>query len=129
MARKAVSCKVQARLDNGIAVVTNHAFPSDPINGATTATDQAALDTAVTANEAAVAVLEADAASPTQAHVNSMRTTWNAVKTARTTLEADIGTVPGQTDVVISYNATTVVSKATLRQAIEAMLAMLPNTL
>lgn len=29
--------------------------------------------------EAAVAVLEADGASPTQAHVNSLRTVWNAL--------------------------------------------------
>jgi hypothetical protein len=115
MARKAVACVVQLRLTNGQAVVTTVNQPPDPVNGATTATDQAAV-------EAAVAVLEGDGASPTQAHVNSLRTVWDA-------LVLDISAVPASADVVISYNASTVVSRDTLRQALDAMLNMLPSTL
>lgn len=115
MARNAVSCKVQARLANGTAVITGHARPVDPVNGATTAADQAAV-------AAAVATLVADAASPTQAHVTTLNSAWG-------TLAADIAPVPAAADVVISYNATTVVSRDTLRQAVDQLLASLPLTL
>ena len=115
MARKATACTVQARLDNGVAVITNHSRPPDPLNAATTAASQADV-------EAAVAVLEADGASPTQTHVNELRVVWDLLVT-------DIAPLPGQSDVVISYNATTVVSRDTLRQAVDQLLASLPATL
>lgn len=80
----------------------------DPVNGATTAVDQAAV-------EAAVAVLEADAASPTQAHVNSLRTVWDA-------LVLDISGVPPSSDVVLSYNVVTVGKQSVLRRAVARLL-------
>lgn len=115
MARKAVACVVQARLANGQAVITTVSSPPDPLNAAGTATHQAAV-------EDAVAALEADDASPTQQHVTDLRGVWD-------TLVTDIAAVPGQTDVVISYNASTVVTRDTLRQAIETIMARLPLTL
>lgn len=115
MARAAVACKVQARLGNGTAVLTAHARPVDPVNGATIATTQAAV-------AAALAVLVADGASPTEGHV----TTLDAAYTA---LVADIAPLPANADVVISYNATTVVDLNALRQAVDELLRTLPFTL
>lgn len=129
MARKATACTVQARLDNGVAVVVNASQPVDPINGATTATTVAAVTAAAAATEISLAVLEADAASPTQAHVNAFRVLYDVLAAAITANAANIATVPAQRSVVISYDATVVVSKSTLRQAIEHLLNQLPATL
>jgi hypothetical protein len=53
-----------------------------------------------TATEAAVAVLEADGASPTQAHVTSLRAAWNPMSAASTanhvTLQFDDSVVTNQ---------------------------------
>jgi uncharacterized protein involved in propanediol utilization len=83
---------------------------ADAVNGSAFVTDQ-------TAFEAALAVLVADAASPTQAHV----TTAND---AYTTFKADFaaGGGPATADVVLSFNATAVVTRTMLRRAIERLL-------
>lgn len=78
---------------------------ADVVNGATVATTQAAL-------VAAMAVLVADAASPTQAHV----TTANSALTAYL---ADVAQGrPANTDVVISVDVANVVTNSALRKAI-----------
>lgn len=116
MARKSVAVTVQQVLANGVAVVTKVSRPADIMNGATTATDQATL-------VAAIATAVADGASPTEAHVTD-------IDTAYTALAADIAGVPSiSSDVVLSYNTTSVTTKSTLRQAVEALLASLPETL
>ncbi len=104
MARVAASCNVSGRTVTGVALLGTSGGCPDPVNGATTVADQAAV-------EAAVAVLEADAATPTQAHVNSLRTVWDA-------LVLDIAKVPATADVVVSVNATNVVTQSALRAAL-----------
>ena len=81
---------------------------AQPINGATTVADQAAV-------EAAVAVLEADGASPTQGHVNSLRTVWNA-------LVLDIAARPAYRDVVLVYDTTAVGNRSVLKRATAQLL-------
>ncbi|MGE3279681.1 MAG: hypothetical protein AB7H90_03515 [Alphaproteobacteria bacterium] len=115
MARKATACSIQARLANGVAVETNHSRPVDPVNASTVATTQAAV-------EDAVGVLEADAESPTEAHVDDLRTAWDL-------LVADIAAVPAYRDVVISYEATAVVNRDILRQVVNRLIDQLPYTL
>ncbi len=104
MARVAASCTVSGRSDTGVARLGNSGGCSDPVNGATTVADQAAV-------EAAVALLETDAATPTQAHVNALRTVWDA-------LVLDIAKVPSVADVVVSVNASNVVTRSALRAAL-----------
>ena len=80
----------------------------DPVNAST----EVASETAV---EAAVAVLEADAAAPTQAHVNDLRTVWDA-------LVADLATPPNRTAVVLSIDTAAVTTISDLRKAVAAIL-------
>lgn len=75
------------------------------LNGATVVTTRAAL-------VAAMAVLVADAASPTQAHV----TTADAALTAYLA-DAAPG-VPANTDVVVSVDVANVVTRSALRAAL-----------
>jgi hypothetical protein len=81
---------------------------TDPLSGATYATDK-------TAFEAALAALVADGATPTQAHV----TTAN---NAYTTFKADLAAPPTNRDVVLSFETTAVVTKTYLRRAVEELL-------
>lgn len=115
MARKAIACTVQTRLANGEVSLGRVSNPVDPINGA----NVTARKTTVASD---VATLVADGATPTQAHVNTLNTNWGL-------LAPDISTYPDNVDVVISYEAANVVTKSTLRLAIEALLARLPETL
>lgn len=71
---------------------------------------------AKTAFEVALAVLVADAASPTQAHV----TTADA---AYTTLAAAMGAAPPtNSDVVLSFNATNVGTRTVLQRCVEQIM-------
>ena len=81
---------------------------ADPVNGATTASTQATV-------EAAVALLETDGASPTQGHVNSLRTAWDA-------LVLNIAGRPAATDVVLSYEVTNVGNRSVLKRAVAQLL-------
>ncbi len=106
----------------------------DVVNATTTVADKATLDAAVTATvtttvAANVATLVADAGSPTQGHVNTLNTNWgvlltaiNALKTAITAFEADVGGTPTQRDVVISFDATKTTSLGALKAATNALL-------
>lgn len=90
---------------SGVATFGSTGGCSDVVNGATVATTRAAL-------VAAMAVLVADAASPTQAHV----TTADAALTAYL---ADVPAGrPANTDVIVSVDAATVVTRSRLRQAL-----------
>lgn len=68
MARVAFGCTLGQSLGQG--QFNASAFAAAPLD--------------LTAVEAAIAVLEADGASPTQAHVNSLRTVWNTLSAATT---------------------------------------------
>jgi|SRR5882672_2860840 len=68
----------------------------------------------VTATEAAVAVLEADGASPTQAHVTSLRSAWNTLSAAVTASKAAVPAV----DVQVIFS--TSLSRNQLRVALDA---------
>lgn len=81
----------------------------DPLPGSGFSADR-------TAFEAALAVLVADGASPTQAHV----TTANS---AYTTFAADLpATRAAATDVVLSVDLATVTSVSSLRRAVERLI-------
>lgn len=60
--------------------------------------------------EAAVAVLEADGASPTQGHVNSLRAAWDALVTA-------LG-VYGGADALLDVNLSTLTTQNAVRAAL-----------
>ena len=108
MARRAVGITITS------TVIGNEGFHklgavADPINAATTVVDQAAV-------EAAVALLEADAGSPTQGHVNALRTVWDLLK-------ADIGGVPASSDVLLSYDPVAVGNQSVFRRAVAQLVA------
>ncbi len=105
-------------------------------NGPAIVSAPAAADTALalvvgadeTAVEAAVALLEADTTTPTQAHVNALRTVWNTLVTdaalAKTATAALTGAgILGGYDVVVMYDATAVKTRsffrACLREVVE----------
>ena len=102
MARKAVSCAVAYPTIDGIRQVGNS---DDPVNTVSTA-----------ATAAAIAVLVADGASPTQGHVDTLATAW-------ATLLAGTAPIPGRSDVLISYNTTAVGTKSVLREALRRLVA------
>ncbi len=68
-----------------------------------------------------VGVLVADAGSPTQAHVTTLNTDWTA-------LLAGLPGVPSPSDVILSYNAATVVSKNVLRRAVAHLLRVVESS-
>ena len=71
-----------------------------------------------TAVEAAVAVLEADGASPTQAHVNSLRTVWNTMKADAIVAAA---TVPAG-GVAVTIDLAQITTRTKLRAALDAVM-------
>lgn len=108
---------------------------------ATDATDIGTTSDA--AVEASIAVLEADGAVPTQAHVNDLRALWNTMRTRvatfvtnsgtattdastlatqSTSLTADVAPTPAATDVVLSYDTTAVGNRSVLRRAVNRLL-------
>lgn len=84
------------------------ASTSQPSNASTAATEtavataQASSPPSQTATEAAVALLEADGATPTQAHVNSLRTVWNTLVTAIGTVNTDVEAVRTAFDALVT---------------------------
>lgn len=64
-----------------------------------------------TATEAAVAVLEADGASPTQAHVTSLRNAWNPCSASMTA-----------SNVTLQWDDSVVTTRTALRNAVAAIL-------
>lgn len=67
----------------------------------------------VTAVAADVATLVADGATPTQAHVTTLNTDWGAIATANGTPAADV---------VLTVNATNVLTRTQLRNAVAVLL-------
>lgn len=67
--------------------------------------------------EAAIAVLEADGASPTQAHVNSLRTVWNTLVTGLNAHDT--------ADMVIDYNDANLTTKNATRAALAELARVL----
>lgn len=115
MARKAVACTMKNRLANGQATITSYSW-RDRIWG-----DPHVIDRRNAVEDAAVALV-ADGASPTQQHVTDLRDAWDA-------LVDDLNAGIAGADAAIYYNSTTIVTKSTLRLAVEHLLAQLPETL
>lgn len=80
----------------------------DPVNGATVATTRAAI-------VASMAVLVADGATPTEAHVTTADTDLTAFL-------ADVAARPAQTDVVLSVDLANVTTITQLRRALNALI-------
>ncbi len=118
MARFSLSCNIVAGRPSSVG----HA--SDVVNSSSTATDSAAVDTLQATVAANVATLVADGASPTQGHVTTLNTNWGLLNTAVNTLQADIasGSASAPADVVLSFDATQVVTRTKLRAAVAALL-------
>lgn len=113
MARFAVALAVSSAI-YGREQLTAVGHIPDPLNASSLAADKAAFETAL-------ATLVADGALPTQAHVT-------AANTAYTTFKADITAVPATADVVISFNATNVVTKAALKLAVLRLLRIIDGS-
>lgn len=82
----------------------------------------------MTATEAAMAVLEADGASPTQAHVNTMRTAFNTTKAdalavSNTAVVAALGA-----DVTLVFDPAIVLSITRMRRIFDAYLTQLQGS-
>lgn len=95
-------------------------------SSATLATAQAdALALTYTAFAAALAVLVADGASPTQAHVTTANSAWTTLKTAIDLVVADVAAISAgpaiSADVVLAVNGATVLTKNKLDEIIRAM--------
>lgn len=90
---------------------------------ATAKADAAAID--YTAFAAALAVLVADGASPTQAHVNTANSAWTTLKALIDTTVTDVAAIsagPALTgDVALYVNAATVLTKNKLDEILRAM--------
>lgn len=116
MARYAAGATILRREATGQTRISTSGGVSDPVPATTYPTTYAALS-------AAIAVLVADGASPTQAHV----TTANDALTA---FAADLaaGTPSANRDVIISYDAATVVTKTALREAVRSALQVIEGS-
>jgi hypothetical protein len=101
----------------------------------TLTTNIAAAKAAITAVEADVAVLEADGASPTQAHVNALRVKWDILSAAVTALDAS--PVSGhmtetdtleKPDVVLDLDTTAADCGNAIRSAVRAIMKRVDGT-
>lgn len=85
--------------------------------------DAAAID--YTAFAAALAVLVADGASPTQAHVTTANSAWTTLKALIDTTVTDVAAVSAgptiSADVVLAVNGATVLTKNKLDEILRAM--------
>lgn len=109
MARAAVGLTIASTVIGGEGFRSNGHI-ADVVNSVSTAT--VAAD---------IAVLVADGATPTQAHVNTLDTDWAA-------LLAGTGAVPTFGDVVLSYDIAKVGTKSVLKRAILELLAQIDRT-
>ena len=78
----------------------------------------------VAATEAAVAVLEADGASPTQAHVNDLRAAWNTLSADVTAVNAAIASAA----VVVEFDPAVVLNLNNLKKALDSIYAQVSGT-
>ncbi len=98
-----------------------------------------AAKVSVSAVDAAIAVLVADAAAPTQAHVNTANTAWGTLSTAITALHAAVDAVEAALEtldtgaaatanVVVDIGAAVITKKAQLQSALAAAFNQFVNT-
>lgn len=117
-----------ARWSFGATILDTAVGPRDPVGAAHGIADvvQTVSSALVVADVATVdgevATLVADGASPTQAHVDALNTDWGALKTDWDALLAGLPGVPTTADVVISFDASTVVTRSVLRRAVLRLL-------
>lgn len=98
-----------------IAIVGGTEGPGGLLGHSHTRGKTIATTTSTAAVESAIATLEADAATPTQAHVTALRTIWNALK-------ADPAGALLGTDFVLAYDATAVATHSKLRALVREAL-------
>jgi hypothetical protein len=103
-------------------------YPTSPgctsaVLASTQKTDATALAAAQVTAAADVAVLVADGATPTQAHVTTLNTDYTALATAIATSVADVSANPSA-NVVIVWDAT-ITKRAQLRSALRSALTLL----
>jgi len=103
MARQAFSVAITST-DRGLSGVGDARNCEDPLNTVSTA-----------AVAAAIAVLVADGASPTQGHVDTLAAAW-------ATLLAGTGGIPARSDVVLSYDRTAAGNLSCLHAAIRKLI-------
>lgn len=132
MARIAFAATLGQSLGEG-RFSTSAGASTAPLTPATTADD--ALATVVgadqTAVEAAIAVLEADAASPTQGHVNSLRTVWNTMKTDGATAKtatAAAKTAGAAANVVLDIDTAVATTQNSVRAAVREIMQALKGS-
>jgi hypothetical protein len=115
MARFSYSLAIDKTSATDVAVQTHGAgVIADVVPASTYAADK-------TAFEAALAVLVADGASPTQAHVTTANNDY-------TTFKADLVAPPATADVIISFDASKVVNKSTLYRAIDRLIQVIQGS-
>lgn len=86
--------------------------------------DSTSLDTLEAAVVSALGVLQADGASPTEAHVDDLQTAWDAFKTALDTLQTDIATADGLVDTTVTASQA---AQAATNSAVTAANAAIPD--
>jgi hypothetical protein len=91
---------------------------ADPINTVSPTATTAALSQVSTD----VAVLVADGATPTQAHVTTLNGHLTTLNSSYSALIAGSGPVPPSSDVVLSYDTAAVGSRSALERAIAVLL-------
>jgi len=115
--------------------ITGQASPatlaaSAAADAATLATHNTSATTHAIAVAAAVAVLVADGATPTQAHVNTLNTAYGLLATDLTNISADSAALTADTaaisgsgtgDVTLSFNTTTVKNRSALKFVMDAL--------
>jgi hypothetical protein len=126
MARISVGLKVKSSLlGQGTGAnfrnVGHFADVTQTVSSTAVAADIAAVD-------AAVATLVADGATPTQAHVTTLNTAQGTLDTDWAALLAGLPGIPAAADVVLSYNATNVVSKNILLRAIDRLVEVVKGS-
>jgi hypothetical protein len=137
MARGALSATINTASKDFAPDIKPAAEPNAKLT--TLNTDVAALVAAkvdTTTVDAAVAVLVADGASPTQAHVNTLNTAWTTLKANCATLNTAVDTVNTDNtplaatvsaDLTLLFNASNISTKNAFLVAIRALTDRLLN--
>lgn len=122
MARIAFGATLGGNLGNGQFNTSSGSLPPN-LTAATTADDDAgtAAGTLTTNVAAAVAVLVADGATPTQAHVNTLNTAWGLLATAIATTKTSTAAAKAGVatkNVILDIDAAVVTTKNGVRAAL-----------
>lgn len=116
MARVAITMDVLQALPGNSVGTRQGAVASIPAAQVTDVTDNETLV------EAAIAVLEADGATPTEAHVDDLRAAWDLLVTARTALTTSVAASQAA-DAVFEYDNAVVTSRNAMKTVLDATLA------